>query len=238
MAISAQAINLPAFQTSKSKKVSRELMEIAEADYRSVGLQIAAQEVDQQIKQGNKPTHILVDGHEQRQLAEWRKSIRVDFIDVGTLMEALRAGWIELQRLARRVTGTTAQRFEVWVGATRVGNDPSAVTASMVQKPGIDVMIVGPMVSYTRKYRFLFGSRKAATRRTRVSRSRRRKGERVAMSIHEAVVRKLKRNTAYKRYLTITDEWLEVPNQNPRGKTSVFRVPTVTIRMPERKGQV
>ncbi len=229
-------------KTLKKGQVAKDILSVAEADYKTVLRGIAAQEIAAQQAIGNNPTNIIVDGKKNGSVSQANYSVVAYFVDSKSMVAALNDVWRELHSLARRITGRTAGAFEVWASegpgrARKAGNDPSAVNPDAI---GIrtGLYAVGPMVSYTRKYQWLYGHgpRKVNTRRKKYGQKgvATRDRPKVPLTIHEQAARNVQRKYPW---LRITDAWLEVPNQNPSGSTPVTRVPGVGI-WSRRKGRL
>lgn len=220
-------------KTLQKGQVSRDILEVAKADYLTVLRGIAAQETAAQIAIGNKPTNIIVDNRPGKPITEATFSIQVFFIDAALIRRALIEAWREVQMASRRVTGATVGRYEVWAGGSggdrMLAPSPASVKASDIT-PGVGLMIVGPMVPHSRKFRFFDRSGKRMMRQTRAKKYANRvaAGQKIMVrqSIQEIVVAKLKRQF---RSLTIAEVWVPVPDQNPAGKSSVTKVPAIYI---------
>jgi hypothetical protein len=212
-------ISLPVVTSKQRGPVYKEVLEVAQADYQFMLRAIAAQEIQAQIKIGNPPTNIIVDGRARKPINTATKSVVAYFNDAATVLEALKATWIVLQAMARRVTGHTVSQFEIWIGERRVATDPSGVSLAMLQK-GRPVRIVGPMVAHSRKYRWLFQGRAPKTKKP--------------TDLHNAVIRRMK--SKY-RSLSFYDYWVNTRELNVTGFTSVNRIPTISISM-KRKGRI
>lgn len=224
-------------KTLQKGQVSKDILEVAKADYLTVLRGIAAQETAAQIAIGNKPTNIIVDNRAGKPITEATFSVQVFFIDAAMLKRALVDAWREFQMLSRRVTGRTADQYQVW-SYSRTGDKFMASTPAGVQladiKPGMGLMIVGPMVAHTRKYRFFHSSGKRMTRVSRNKKYAHLAGPvMVGKSIHEVVEMKLRR---LYRALKISEVWIDVPNLNPAGQSSVDKVPAIYIG--SRKGRL
>lgn len=231
MAIDAGDLRLPIRTSKQTGSVAKEVLEVAEADYKFVLRHIAAQEIAQQARIGNKVTNLIVDGSGSKPITAAERSVRALFVQPGLVMRAVRDAWDALQRIARvgdPATQTPSQRgivarerFAIVIGQTFIGG-PGALTESAISTaPNAPIRIVGPLVEYTRKYRFLNSS---GGRLTRLSKAKRNRGQkvRVSASIHEIVIAQMKRRYPMLRW---SDDW--IPAARLR---FVDRVPTVTVR--------
>ena len=217
--------------------MSKDILEVAKADYLTVLRGIAAQETAAQIAIGNKPTNIIVDNRAGKPITEATFSVQVFFIDAAMLKRALVDAWREFQMLSRRVTGKTADQYQVW-SYSRTGDKFMAATPAGVQladiKPGMGLMIVGPMVAHTRKFRFFDRTGKRMMRKTRAKKyANSSTPGMVGRSLHEMVVSSIKKKY---RALKVSEVWVDVPNLNPAGKASVTKVPALYIG--SRKGRI
>jgi len=214
------------------------LIEVAKKDYQSVGAQLALGDTAEQVRAGAKVTHRIVDGSETKTIEEWERDIRILFVDAAVMIRALNDAWREILTIARTKSGFTKAHFEVWQVSTAkymaaVMKSPSGVRAEAIDD-STELMVVGPRVAWTRKYRYLFGVGEATRFRKSYDRKRKQK-KLVPVSIHQAVVRMMKLRY---RFLRIDDSWVDVANVNPGGHVPVVRLPTVTIRGPSRRGAV
>lgn len=225
-------LSLPIIADVNRGSIARSVISVAERDYRHVLRSIAAQEVDAQVRIGNKPTNILVDGSASKPITAAERKVVVYFIDTQRMIAALRAVWDECLRLGARVTGASAREWRVWINDRDLGGNPSAVTARMLRQSDV-VRVVGPEVAWTRKYRWLRGA--GARMSYRRSRDVRRYGAiakhrpKVRRGLHEQAALTVRRRF---RGLLIYEAWVDVPNLNAGGRVDVSRIPTVSIALP------
>lgn len=228
-------------KTLQKGQVSKDILAVAKADYLTLLRGIAAQDTAAQIRIGNSPTNIIVDNRPGKPIDEAVFSVQVFFVDAALIRRALIEAWREVQMASRRVTGATADRYEVWAGGRGgdrvLGSSPASVQLSAI-KPGVGLMIVGPMVAHTRKYRFFDRSGNRMMRKTRAKKYANRvaagQSIMVRQSLQELVVAKLKRQF---RALNISEVWVDVPDLNPAGKSSVNKVPAIYIGS-KRRGRI
>lgn len=216
----------------KKGTLAKDILSVAYEDYPIVLRGIAAQETAEQVAVGNKPTNILVDNRKGKKIDEALYSIKVSFVAVEDIQDAVHALWQEMQRLMMRSTGETARHLEVWQGiafrkAHYVGNSPSVVTtASLTPRTG--TYIAGPMTANTRKFRWLSsaGKKFKASRRKELKGLKARDKPKTTMAVQEVAIRNVKR-----RYpqLSIVYTFITVPNLNTTGKTPVNRVPAIAV---------
>ena len=228
-------------KTLQKGQVTKDILAVAQADYLTLLRGIAAQEVAAQIALGNKPTNIIVDGRPGKPITEATRSVVVYFIDAAMLKRALIDAWREFQMLSRRVTGKTADQYEIWSFSKATGDRFMASTPAGVQvadiKQGMALQIVGPMVAHTRKYRFFDRSGQRMQRQSRALpyASRIAAGQKIMVgrSLHEMVVSTIKKKY---RALKVAEVWIDVPDLNPAGHSSVTKVPAIYIG--SRKGRI
>jgi hypothetical protein len=211
-------IPLPTRRTGTGS-IKKEVIEIAEADVLYLLRTIATAEVANQIQLGNPPTNMLIDGKQGTDIQSAKYSVRVFFNSTRLMIAALKDCWNVLMGPARVKTGYSKRHFEVWIDDHPVGSQPSVVTEEMIAKPGTALRIVGPRVPHTRKYQWMVGG-KGFTRTNRKTKAV------TAMTLYEGVVRQVKRR--YKT-LTISEGWVNVPNLNTSGRTTVNRMPGIRI---------
>lgn len=243
MAGSEAAIQLKPLKTKVLRKgqLAHDLIEVAEADYPVVLRGIAAQELNAQIAIGNKPSNIIVDGRPNKPISQAMYSVRVFFLDVAAMIAAAKSAYDELQRINRRVTGRTAGLYEVYTQTdgrlALVGSNPNSLNSNNV-KMGTGIYIVGPMVPFTRKYRYMMGSgTKARFRRSkakRYSKWKARDKPLVQRSIHELAAMTTQRKFVN---VNVVDTFIQSQNLNTGGKTIVDRVPAVAI-WSRRRGRI
>ena len=212
------AVPLPVVRSSQRGSVAKEVIEIAEADVVFMLRHIATTEIAGQIQIGNPPTNMLIDGKEGTNIQSARYSVRAFFTNRRLMLSALKEAWNILMGPARVKTGYSKAHFQVWVNGRSVGNQPNAVTEEMLTPDSV-VRIVGPTVAHTRKYQWMVGG-KQFTRTNRKTKAT------TGLSLYQGVVRQVKR--AY-RSLKISEGWVDVPNLNTKGKTSVTRIPGLRI---------
>lgn len=227
-------------KTLQKGQVTKDILEVAKADYLLLLRGIAAQETAAQIAIGNKPTNIIVDNRPGKPIDEATFSVQVFFIDAAMLKRALVDAWREIQMLSRRVTGKTADQYQIW-SYSRTGDQFMAATPSGVQvadiKAGMGLMVVGPMVAHTRKYRFFDRAGRKMQRQSKAKKyaARIAAGQKIMVgrSIQTMVVSILKKKY---RALRISEVWINVPDLNPAGKSSVDKIPAIYIG--SRKGRI
>lgn len=221
-------------KTLRKGQLAKDILEVAEADYKTVLRGIAAQEIAAQQALGNHPTHLIVDGKQHGSVSDAKYSVVALFVDGKSMVAALNDVWRELQREARRVTGRTAQRFEVWTSERtptphKAGDTPNTINADALNI-STALYVVGPLVPHTRKYQWYFGpGGPKQFRRSRALQYKNLKARdkpRVAYTIHQNAARAVQRKYPW---LRITDIWVSTPNVNPSGKTAITRVPAVAI---------
>lgn len=212
------AIPLPVVRSSQRGPVSKEVIEIAEADVVYMLRHIATTEIAGQIQIGNPPTNMLIDGKSSTNVQSARYSVRAFFGNTKLMIVALKDAWNILMGPARVKTGYSKSQFEIWVDGRSVGNQPGAVNESMLKADSV-LRIVGPRVAHTRKYMWMVGG-KQFTRTNRKTKAT------TGLSLYEGVVRQVKRNY---RSLKISEGWVDVPNLNTKGKTAVTRMPGLRI---------
>lgn len=217
------AIPLPVVRSRQTGAVSKEVLDIAEADVTFMLRYIATVEVTGQIQIGNPPTNMLIDGKPSTDINSANRAVRAFFNNTRLMIVALRDAWNILMGPARVKTGYSKRHFEVWLDGRSLGNQPGVVTEKML-KPDSVLRIVGPSVPHTRKYQWLVGGKQfvRTSRKTKAT---------TAMSLYEGVVRQVKRR--YKT-LAISEGWVDVHNLNPGGRTAVTRMPGMRIGMPRR----
>ena len=212
------AVPLPVVRSSQRGSVAKEVIEIAEADVVFMLRHIATTEIAGQIQIGNPPTHMLIDGKAGTNIQAARYSVRAFFTNRRLMLSALKEAWNILMGPARVKTGYSKSHFQVWVNGRSVGNQPNAVTEEMLTPDSV-VRIVGPTVAHTRKYQWMVGGKQ-------FTRTNRKTMATTGLSLYQGVVRQVKR--AY-RSLKISEGWVDVPNLNTKGRTSVTRIPGLRI---------
>ena len=242
--MTSDVIVLPATPTKKLNRgnLSGDLLEVAEKDYRSILQQIAAQEIAGQVALGNKPSNIIVDDKKSKPIADVRFKIVAYFVDAAMMLAALNDVWDDVRRLGAHDTGTAESQWQVWIQQGRstpryAGDSPAAVNAADITA-STGLFVVGPVVAYTRKYRWLRDGGVArkfkASRRGELKGLKMKDKPKVAVSIHEQAATRAARKY---RPLTIRESWVPVNDLNTRGKTAVTRIPGVVIRR-KAKGRI
>ena len=232
-----ETIKLPSVPPKKMRRgmLPDDIFEVAQNDYQAVMQQIAAQEIAQQVAIGNKPTNLIVDNRKNGRIADVKFSVVAFFVDAAIMLAALNDVWEELHRLGAEDTGYAEQNYQVWAQNGRdkpryAGTSPAAISADAIN-PSTGLFVVGPMVSYTRKYRWLRDggvSRKfKASRRTELKGLKVKDKPRVAVSIQEEAARRVARRY---RPLSVKESWVSVADLNPGGRHGVTRVPGVVVR--------
>lgn len=217
MASGSAVISLPTYKANTRLSISKDIVECAEKDYQHILRSIAAQEIQQQIALNNKPSNIIVDGRGGKPINTAEKSVVAYFTDAAVVIKALNEAWTMIHGFARKDTGRSAGQFEIWINNKMVGTDPSAVKAGDIQRRPA-VRIVGPMVAHTRKYQWLFGGKKPKMKTPK--------------TIHQMTAQRMR--SKYKM-LHFVDPWVDTRDLNPKYKTRVKRVPSLTI-IAKRKG--
>lgn len=240
---SAKALQVQNLGTKILRKgqLAKDILVVAEADYLTVLRGIAGQEINEQISIGNKPANVIVDNRQNKPITQALYSVRVFFLDVAMMISAAKSAYGELQRVNRRVTGKTAGEYEVYVQTegrvTLVGSDPGSLNSGNV-KLGTGIYIVGPMVPFTRKYRYMMGSgveaRFRRSKAKRYSKWKARDKPLVQRSIHELAAMSAQRKHVN---VNIVDTFVQSRNLNPGGKVAVDRVPAVAI-WSRRRGRI
>ena len=238
MAVDATTIRLPVRSANNSRTVAKDIIEVAEADYKYVLRSIAAQEIAQQRSIKNRVTHLIVDGTGSKPITEANFSVRAWFVQPSTIIKAAREAWEVIHRVARigdPLSQTVAQRpiiararFALVIGQTFIGDPGSLTEQHIMSHPRQPIRIVGPLVEYARYYRFMFLQKGA--RRLRTTRRRTAAGTkiRVPISIHEDTIRQMRRRFPMLRW---SDDWMPVARLR-----YIDRVPTVSIRQRTTKG--
>lgn len=228
-------------KTLQKGQLVKDILSVAEADYRTVLAGITAQEIAAQVAIGNKPSNVIVDGKANKPINQVQFSTVTYFTDVQTMLNAIADVWREVHRLSEVSTGQTIAQWQIWRstrgGDMFVANSPSSIRPDTVTRAG-GFMVAGPLVPHTRKYRFVTpGGVEAKYRMSRNKKWKRLAAKdrpRVKRSLHEIVVTMMRRKYPG---LGFAEAWIKVPNLNPSGKTPVNKIPTVMVWF-KKKGAV
>jgi hypothetical protein len=215
--------------------VYKDILQVAERDYRHVLRTIALQEVAAQSDMGNKPTGMLVDGRRGKDIEEVERSVRVWFADRQALANATIAAREALMANGRRVTGATlgALKFYYSIGKERgiTPGEPRAIAMSVQNPAALDLYVALPIV-HVRKWQWLTKSGERGMRRSRDKKRRYERGtgkvRMVSKSVFETSAKQVQR-----RYpsLDVKDIYVQVSNLNVGGRTSVDRIPAIKVCM-------
>ncbi len=208
--------------------MTKDILEVAEKDYKFVLQAIAYQEIDNQIRIGNKPSNIIVDGSGNKPITDAAKSIVVYFTDAKSMIKAIQAAHDELRLTGRSVSGNTLENLTYYAAQGR-GQPTAGLPVASAVNAGTALYITIP-VAWVRHWQFMNAKGTPTTRR---SRAKINKGKKVmvAESIFDRAARKVQKQFPYLRvYFT----FIEVANVNPSGRP-VTRIPAVCVRQ-KRKG--
>jgi hypothetical protein len=232
MAVQAADIRLPIRTSKQTRTLEKDVIEVAEADYLFVLRSIAAQEIAEQARLGNKVTNLIVDGSGNKPITAAQRSVRALFVQPAVLIRAITEAWDLLMRLARvgdpsrqsrsQRAIVARERFGVVIGRQLIGTPAGLTEAAIMRNPRAAVRIVGPAVEYARRYRFMYLVRGTLPMRTRRGKGRAGEKIRVPVSLHQYVVRQMKR-----RYpmLQWSDPWVPVG-----GLRGVDKLPAISVR--------
>lgn len=222
--------NLQILSSKQTGAIRKDVLEVAEKDVQYMLRSIAANEVSNQVKMGNKPTNLIVDGKNNKPIDQATKSIQVFFIDSAMMAKAAQEVFAILQMKGRRVTGYTLSHAKYYKGVGKASDlqvigapGPTSIPGRQAAATDLYVSILLPHI---RKWQWLTASGARGTRKTRDKQKR--SGPIVSKSIYETVAAAAQRK--YKQ-LRIKPVYLKVPNVNPGGKTIVDRVPAIKIYM-------
>lgn len=124
---------------------------------------VAATEIQQQIKLGNHPQNIIVDGQDTKPFNKADFRIVTLFPDTRTIAHAAHNVITELKKVTRHLTGAAKISYQVWVvdgrndGGRLVNRQASMISRGQLEKiaekltPTGRIVIAGPMVDYGRK---------------------------------------------------------------------------------------
>jgi hypothetical protein len=224
--------------TKTGKPLSAEIIEVAESDYKRYMVDITLTEVEQQRKLKNEPTSLRVDGSTNTPLIKVRRTVNVFFLDTALMLRGLNEAWGIFLNRGRKVTARTLTKTEVWISddggktSRKLSNNPYTVKPSQLTLSSV-LYIVGPLVPYTRKYRYYGQGTRKSVDKVRNAGKKGKARNTVNESLHEYTARVVKRNKALKA-LNFYEYWIKVPNVNPTGKTRITKAPAVVIRTAKR----
>jgi len=151
--------------TSKGRVKKNELRYmVPDESFLSAAIQmVAATEIKQQIKLGNEPRNIIVDGQDAKPFNQADYRIVTLFSDTRTIAHASHNVITELKILTRRLTGAAKISYQVWIvdglndGGRLINRHASMMSRGQLEKyaetlsPMGRIVIAGPMVDYGRK---------------------------------------------------------------------------------------
>jgi hypothetical protein len=228
---------IPVIKSSQRGALAKDMLEVAEQDYLYVLRGIALQEIDAQVRIGNKPSALLVDGR-RGEIRTATESIAVWFANRTSLAEAIIAARDAVIANGRRVTGRTlgflAFAYSVGPNGAIQPGDPKAVAASTPNPAALDLYVTQPVV-HVRRWQWLTATGERGKRR---SRDKKRGlmhiggGKFVPRMVSESVFERAAQQVQA-RYPALDVEYiyLQSRNLNPNGWTAVDRIPAIKVRM-------
>lgn len=237
-------IKLKPLQNTRGKRnqpLGKDIIEVAEEDYKTVLAAITVREVNRQIKAGNDPTSFRVDGVTNKPILNIQRRADVFFLDVLIMVRALKDAYrLFINRGVKR-TGKSISKTQIWASKGKTGKPRKLGSFSTLNASNLELddilYVTGPLVAWTRRYQYY----QQGKRRSRAFKYRRGKGKTklgkrplVKKSLHESVASTMKRKKEYS-VLDFGSLWVNVGfNVNSGGKTFINRVPGVSIRTKKR----
>lgn len=213
--------------------IYRDVLQVAEKDYKHLLRSIALEEVGAQAQMGNKPTGMIVDGR-RGDIEDVTRSIVVWFADRKSMSDAIIAARDALVRAGRSVTGRTIGAlsfyYSVGAGGAVTPGDPAATAATIANPHALDLYVTLPL-GHVRKWQWMGAGGQRLTRRSRNKKWRylqRKQKPMVSRSVFEIAQIQTQRRF---RSLDVEYIYLSVQNLNPGGRTSVDRIPAIKVRM-------
>lgn len=227
-------------KTLRKGALSKDIIEVAEKDYLTLLRGIAKQDTAQQIALGNTPSNIIVDGKDSRNIDAAKFSVRVLFVDTKAMIAALTAAYNMLQDIGAENTGYTKSQYKIYQSNKRgeapkyVADSPGGVNTANFNSDTV-LIVAGPFVPWTRKYRFW--TRQGVELKTRMRRGKKFAGmaketrPRVQLDIYQTVAQKVRRQYPF---LLVKEWWIKTDNLSPGRPTAVDRVGGVAVLLNKR----
>lgn len=230
---------IPVISSTERGAMLRDILQVAEKDYLHVLRTLSLQEIGQQIRLGNPPSAVLVDGRRGISVEQARRAVVAWFADRKTLADAIIAARNELVRTGRTVTGKTVSEAQFYYSVGRTGeptrtSDPRGIAMSVPNPSSLDLFVV-VLAPHVRKWHWLTRSGARGLRRTRSKKLRgymkflgQKRAPMVSQSVFERVEMVVERKF---RSVNCDYIFLETPNLNPGGRTAVNIVPAIKVCM-------
>lgn len=148
-----ETIELPVVSVTQSDGLDKIVLDVALKDLPYVVRTLSSQLLAEQVRLGNPPTNIIVDGSGKRPITEAKRRVQAFFADKEAVRRAVEEAWTRIQQLTRVKSGRAAASYEVWFNNKKIGNSPAAVSSYLDRMdPSKDFFrIVGPVLVYGRK---------------------------------------------------------------------------------------
>lgn len=142
-------ITLPVRSVKTTQSLEKTVLEVLPEDLAFCVQAISANEIDEQVRIGNKPSNILVDSSGYKPITIARRRVQAFFVDENRIKAAAEDVLRTAVLMTRYLTGAARASFEVRLNGNKLF--PSVADAVRQMKQDDVVVIVGPTVPYGRK---------------------------------------------------------------------------------------
>ena len=165
--MASQNLNLSSTtQVLRKGTLAKDIIEVAEKDYKIVLRGIAIEQVENQIRIGNMPSNIYVDGRASSGIGieKANRSVKVYFADDKLMTKAIIEAHDMLLARGRKVSGGTLDNIQYYKG--KAGDAPHKVSTPTVDNIATALYVAVP-VPWARKWQYYDNAGARLTRKSK-----------------------------------------------------------------------